>query len=196
MMEFLINIRSWFIINKDAIIGFVLSGQFATLIGALVLLVRNLKSTKNNTEQAKTLNQSLEANKALVDTSEIVKENSEFLKDAQDKLKNQVNEFEAKLDAKMAMVTDKINAMLEVQSIVYSTIKDEKVRNTVNNLLVNAKYAETATRAELQRQVEELKAKVAAQVEQLNKTVEIASDSVVKIVKGDGDTNEETVTRY
>lgn len=196
MMEFLVNIGSWFVINKDAIIGFVLSGQFATLLGAVVLLVRNLKSTKNNTEQAKTLNQSLEANKTLVSTSEIVKENSEFLKEAQDKLKNQVNEFEAKLDAKMAMVTDKINAMLEVQSIVYSTIKDEKVRNTVNNLLVNAKYAETATRAELQRQVEELKAKVAAQVEQLNKTVETASDSVVKIVKGDTESKEETVTRY
>ena len=196
MMEFLVNIGNWFVINKDAIIGFVLSGQFATLLGAVVLLVRNLKSTKNNTEQAKTLNQSLEANKTLVSTSEIVKENSEFLKEAQDKLKNQVNEFEAKLDAKMAMVTDKINAMLEVQSIVYSTIKDEKVRNTVNNLLVNAKYAETATRAELQRQVEELKAKVAAQVEQLNKTVETASDSVVKIVKGDTESKEETVTRY
>ena len=196
MMEFLINIGNWFVINKDTIIGFVLSGQFATLLGAVVLLIKNLKSTKNNTEQAKTLNQSLEANKALVDTSETVKENSEFLKEAQDKLKNQVNEFEAKLDAKMAMVTDKINAMLEVQSIVYSTIKDEKVRNTVNNLLVNAKYAETATRAELQRQVEELKTKVAAQVEQLNKTVETASDSVVKIVKGDTESKEETVTRY
>lgn len=196
MMEFLVNIGNWFVINKDAIIGFVLSGQFATLLGAVVLLIKNLKSTKNNTEQAKTLNQSLEANKVLADTSKITKENSEFLKDAQDKLKNQVNEFEAKLDAKMAMVTDKINAMLEVQSIVYSTIKDEKVRNTVNNLLVNAKYAETATRAELQRQVEELKAKVAAQVEQLNKTVETASNTVVKIVKGDTESNDETVTRY
>ena len=196
MMEFLVNIGNWFVINKDAIIGFVLSGQFATLVGAVVLLVRNLKSTKNNTEQAKTLNQSLEANKVLADTSKITKENSEFLKDAQDKLKNQVNEFEAKLDAKMAMVTDKINAMLEVQSIVYSTIKDEKVRSTVNNLLVNAKYAETATRAELQKQVEELKAKVAEQVEQLNKTVETVSDSVVKIVKGDSEPTDETVTRY
>ena len=196
MMEFITNIGNWFVINKDSIIGFVLSGQFATLIGAVVLLVRNLKSTKNNTEQAKTLNQSLEANKVLADTSKITKENSEFLKDAQDKLKNQVDEFEAKLDAKMAMVTDKINAMLEVQSIVYSTIKDEKVRSTVNNLLVNAKYAETATRAELQKQVEELKAKVAEQVEQLNKTVETVSDSVVKIVKGDSEPTDETVTRY
>ena len=86
--------------------------------------------------------------------------------------------------------------MLEVQSIVYSTIKDEKVRSTVNNLLVNAKYAETATRAELQKQVEELKAKVAEQVDQLNKTVETVSDSVVKIVKGDTEHTDETVTRY
>lgn len=196
MMEFITNIGNWFVINKDSIIGFVLSGQFATLIGAVVLLLRNLKSTKNNTEQSKTLNASLEANNSLIDTSKITKENSEFLKDAQDKLKNQVNEFEAKLDAKMAMVTDKINAMLEVQSIVYSTIKDEKVRSTVNNLLVNAKYAETATRAELQKQVEELKAKVAEQVDQLNKTVETVSDSVVKIVKGDTEHTDETVTRY
>jgi esterase/lipase len=195
-MEFLTNIGNWFVINKDTIIGFVLSGQFATLLGAVVLLVRNLKSTKNNTEQSKTLNASLEANKSLIDTSKITKENSEFLKSAQDKLKNQVTEFEDKIDAKMAMVTDKINAMLEVQSIVYSTIKDEKVSSTVNNLLVNAKYAETATRAELQKQVEELKAKVAEQVEQLNKTVETVSDNVVKIVKGDNEPVDETVTRY
>ena len=95
----------------------------------------------------------------------------------------------------MDNLTTKLNAILEVQSVVYSTIKNEDIRNTVNALLVNAKYAETANRAKLRKEIDDLKAKVASQVTEVQATVEKASDVVKNIVSPKAESTD-NIVRY
>jgi hypothetical protein len=59
-------------------------------------------------------------------------------------------------------------------------IKDDNIRNTVNSILINAKYAESTSRAKLQQEVEELKQKVAEKMNEVSEQV----DKTVDVVKG------------
>lgn len=197
MMEFFYNIGRGIMENKDKIIMILTSGQFASFIVALVGLWKAIRSTRNNTESTKTLSAALTANEKNCEDSALAASNTEELKTFLQKVNEKLDDFEAKIDNKLNVQSEKVNAIIEVQSIVYSSIKDEKVRNTVNNLLVNAKYAETATRAELKKQVVELKNQVAEKTRQLTEFVEQTSNKVAAIVDGSEPADkEEVVERY
>ena len=198
MIEFFYNIGVGIMENKDKILMFLTSSQFVGLVIALISLWRTAKSTKANTSSTNSLNQALLANDKNCKDSEAAYSNTEEIKTFLLKLSERLDAIDAKVDNKLNLTTEKINAIIEVQSIVYSTIKDEKVRNTVNNLLVNAKYAETATRAELKKQVEELKKEVAAKANQIAEFVSKTTNVVAAIVDTGAapEKAEEVVERY
>lgn len=185
MIEFVSNIGKWLMENKDQIILFFTSGQFTLLIAQVVVFVKTIKSTKTNTVSTNALNKSVATMNAAKEDLTSTKKNSEDLLTKQNDTKETIDAFEAKFEEKLSMVTDKLNAIIEVQSIVYSSIKDEKVRNTVNNILVNAKYAETAARAKLQQELEELKAQVNAKVKDITNDVEKTTQHVSKALVGE-----------
>ena len=85
-----------------------------------------------------------------------------------------------------------MNAVLEVQSVVYSTIKDETIRKNVSGILMDAKYSETATRASLEAEVENLRKKVNEKIEVIKDVVE---DTAVKVKKVTAN-NKSSVPRY
>ena len=128
--------------------------------------------------------------------SETAANNTNDIKDLLLKVQDFVKDFETKIENTLASQTLKVDAMIEVQSIVYSTIKDEKVRNTVANVLTAAKYADTATRLELKREIEALKNEVKEKSHQLSECVKNASDRVEAIVDGERVKSEEVVVRY
>lgn len=185
MIEFFNNISNWFMTNKDAILLYVSSGQFLVIVGMIAEMVKVIKSVKNNTKSTGDLNSSVQENRKLLSRTESVEKNTDEIAKIQAEIKEQYSKSWEKIQEILELQTNKINTVIEVQSIVYSTIKDEKVRNTVNNLLTNAKYAETATRAELQRQVEELKETVADKVQQINELVNEKVEKVVSTVNPD-----------
>lgn len=186
MIEWFTSIGRWFMEHKDAIILFFTSGQAVSLLGAIILLVRNTKATKNNTSSSKTLNESIAKTDALSTTTNDVKNNTDTLLKNDSAQEKRFDDIENTMETLMG----KMNTLLEVLTIVYSTIKDEKVRSTVNSLLVNAKYSENSTRAELQRQITELKAVIKSQLEQLDKDVDEKVESVTKTVNGEVSTGE------
>ena len=53
-----------------------------------------------------------------------------------------------------------MDALVETESVKSQTIKDETIRTTVGNVLTNAKYNETQTRAKLLETIAALKKKV------------------------------------
>lgn len=184
MMEFIYNIGVGIVQNKDNILMLLTSTQFAGFVAALIGLYKMLRRTADNTKSTDVLNKTIVDNQSTKEDAKSAKENTEQIMELMSLFTEKINEMESRLENKMSVQNDKTNAMLEVQSIVYSTIKDERVRNTVNNLLVNAKYSETATRAELVRQVEELKNQVGEKTKQLSEFVNSASDKVEAIVSG------------
>lgn len=191
MMEFFSNIWAGILENKDKIILFLTSSQFIGFLTAIVALYKSNKNTKANTKSANDLNDALIANTKNCEDSELAANNTAEIKMFLSKMDEKFNELETKLDSKLDAHTAKMNAIIEVQSIVYSTIKDEKVRSTVNNLLTNAKYSETATRAELKLQIESLKNEVAEKAAALAEFVNSTSNKVATILDGDK-TNFET----
>ena len=182
MIDFFVNIGQWIWQQRETLLMVFTSGQFVSLLTSLILLVRNLKSNKATNLSSKDLKKTIEDNNVVVTNSEEAKTNTELLLAMSKKLDESLAAYEKKNDATLALQTEKMNVVLEVMGIVYSTIKDEKVRSTVNNLLTNARYNETATRAELQRQVNELKATVAAQLKTINETVEAGVQSVSEVI--------------
>lgn len=171
MNEFFISIGTWFVEKKDAIIAFFMSGTFTSICAAIFIMIRQFKTIKNNTSSTDKLNTGIEGVQVLRDTVTSIRSD---LTDTQqavllfaESIKKQEEETMTALDG----LTNKLNSMLEVQSIVYSTIKDDKMRTNVNTLLLNAKYSETSTRAQLQQEITDLKNKITTQTEDITKTV-------------------------
>ena len=195
MMEFINSCIRWVAENYKAILMAVTSTQFISLVSAIVLLVKSLRAGKDNTASTKALNETMEKTNGMSVTVDDINANVTLLQGDNLTIKEELKRFETEQKEYLDNLTTKLNAILEVQSVVYSTIKNEDIRNTVNALLVNAKYAETANRAKLRKEIDDLKAKVASQVTEVQATVEKASDVVKNIVSPKAESTD-NIVRY
>ena len=195
MMEFINSCIRWVAENYKAILMVVTSTQFISLVSAIVLLVKSLRAGKDNTASTKALNETMEKTNGMSVTVDDINANVTLLQGDNLTIKEELKRFETEQKEYLDNLTTKLNAILEVQSVVYSTIKNEDIRNTVNALLVNAKYAETANRAKLRKEIDDLKAKVASQVTEVQATVEKASDVVKNIVSPKAESTD-NIVRY
>ena len=157
MVEFFQSIYRWLAEHKDQIIAFLTSTNFAGIVSMIVITIKQTKATKIGTLSMNNLIAPLKEVNALAtrvgdaaDTSSTILSNIATL---QNKITDITNNITKTLD----VVQYKVNSMLEVQSLVYSTIKDDNIRAKVANILTTAKLSEDATRAELEKQIEELK---------------------------------------
>lgn len=182
MLEFFKSIGDWFVTNKSAILLTISSIDFSALMVLGYNYFRQRHEVKANTASTEALNSALAANNKLVDDVEEIKKENKALKE---ELNNMMQSQE--------LLLNKLNAMLEVQSIVYSTIKNESTRVTVSNILSNAKYAETTTRAKVKEELESLREQVAEQAKALSDKVQTVVDDTKSIV----DTGvKQVITRY
>ena len=69
-------------------------------------------------------------------------------------------------------ILTKTNAVLEVEYIKNGATSNAKTRTDVNNVINNAKYSETGTRAAIAKENAELRAKIAAIAEEAEKSTE------------------------
>lgn len=197
MTEFLYNIWLGLLENKDEILMIFGSTQFVSLLGIIVSVIRTGKRTAENTKSTCTLNESIGKTDALKSKVDKMDDSVNAILQDATKLQDHIDNVESKLDDNNAIMNEKINAMLEVQTIVYASIKDERARNTVMSILSNAKYADSHTKEELKRQVEELKADVQNKSEELIKMVETRTDKVSAMVSpANLDMENEVVERY
>lgn len=176
--SFFLNIWQWFTENKDGITAFFMSGQAISFVAAIVMLVRNLKGMKTNTSSTDALNQTLVNTNTMSESVESLKTNFIALKSENDCLRSELKSTEALLEESNKELKNKLNAMLEVQSIVYSTIRDDSVRQTVNTLLNNARYSEKNFKEELQSQIDDLQTKLSDEVNAMTNKI---TESVNKV---------------
>lgn len=171
MIEFIRNIGQWFVENKNAIVIALSSIDFAALGTLLYHIVKQRGEYKEGVTETKKLSDLLDKNETLNDEVKTLKNENEELKKDVGTIKEQ-NEI----------ILNKMNAVLDVQSIVYSTIKDETTRVTVGNIINLAKHDEIQVRAKLYEELESLKRKVVEQSKVLedtiNKTISDAETTV------------------
>lgn len=182
MIEFLTTLKDncwlWFLDNKDTILAWFMSGQAASVITTIVMLVKNAKQIKGNTESTKTLNTTLENTNVMKDDVDTLKEKVSILTDENTKLSNSVTDLETKLSKSNKLIASKLDAIIEVQSIVYSTIRDDSVRQTVNTILNNARYSDTNFKEQLESEISGLKAEFETKMADISKGMTEAIDKV------------------
>ena len=193
--EWLYNIGMWFVENKDKIVTVVISGQALTFAAGLVAIVRQFKSVRNNTTVAGTLNKSLTATNEMSASVVSLGEATSALATAQMALTGELTDIKNKTAESLAIIVDKVNTMLEVQSIVYSTIKDDDMRKTVNTLLNNSRYSEINLKDQFQQQLDSLKNQVDKQLTAVTNTVDDAVKQA-KIVNNITPVKPTVTTRY
>lgn len=192
-MTWLENIGKWFVENKETILAVLTAIQSSGLVGFIAWAVKSTKQVKLNTKTTETLNNSIACVDGLNGEVAEMKDVNKVLIEKCDYLENQMNDLENSMD----ILITKIDAIIEVQSVVYTTIKDDKTRATVNNLLTNAKYAVTEQRKKLIDELEALRQQIKTQAEAQKQLVEHAVNKAQSIVKvEDKPAEEQVVTRY
>ena len=192
-MTWLENIGKWFVENKETILAVLTAIQSSGLVGFIAWAVKSTKQVKLNTKTTETLNNSIACVDGLNGEVAEMKDVNKTLIEKCDYLENQMNDLENSMD----ILITKIDAIIEVQSVVYTTIKDDKTRATVNNLLTNAKYAVTEQRKKLIDELEALRQQIKTQAEAQKQLVEHAVNKAQSIVKvEDKPAEEQVVTRY
>ena len=192
MVEFFQNIWNWFVLNKEEIALFFTSGNFVAFITTIVVLIKQLKANKVNNTTNDGLKASLDDAISIASDVVSIRDNSAATNDQLLSVQTDLDVFKKETCDELGVLVQKINAILEVQSLVYSTIKDETIRKNVNGILMDAKYAETATRASLEAEVESLREKVNEKIEVIKDVVE---DTAVKVKKVTN-SNKSSVPRY
>ena len=187
MIEWFQSIGNWIVTNKDAIVT-TLSAIATSGVGVnLWQFFKNRKIVTENTKNASELVAALKENELLKPAVAKVEEILSTVKEKQVALEKKVIDSINGIDT---LVT-KVNAILDVQSLVYQTIKDESTRIAVNNILTNAKYAVTEQRAQLIKELNTLKEENARITAESNAKVEESVAKATSIIEA---TNVETKT--
>lgn len=187
MIEWFQSIGNWFVTNKDAIVT-TLSAVATSGVGVnLWQFFKNRKIVTENTKNSSELVAALKENELLKPAVAKVEEVLSTVKEKQVALEKKVIDSINGIDT---LVT-KVNAILDVQSLVYQTIKDESTRVAVNNILTNAKYAVTEQRAQLIKELNALKEENARITAESNAKVEESVAKATSIIEA---TNVETKT--
>lgn len=194
MTEFFQNIYAWLAANSNKIVAFLTSANFLAMLTLVVNTIRTIKTNKGVAITSSDLKTELAESSKNRTVIASIKGVSETIKDVTEATKTAIDETKALLDKELLTVTNKVNAMLEVQSLVYSTIRDDSLRQTVSNLLNTARYSDANTKEQLQSEIDSLKKALNDKMEEVNQTMSDAIDKVQTVVATPVEQN--TPTRY
>lgn len=194
MTEFFQNIYAWLAANSNKIVAFLTSANFLAMLTLVVNTIRTIKTNKGVAITFTDLKNELTESSKNRSVIASIKGVSDTIKDVTEATKTAIDETKALLDKELLTVTNKVNAILEVQSLVYSTIRDDSLRQTVSNLLNTARYNDANTKEQLQSEIDSLKKALNDKMEEVNQTMSDAIDKVQTVVSTPVEQN--TPTRY
>ena len=181
-MEFFNSIWQWLVSNSNEIVVTLTSANFVSFITSIVLLIKTMKSTKDNTSSTDELKAVIVETKK---SNEAISNIDDKLLSLYEKFEQQVEDFEKyKMETVelLNLLVSKYNMMMEAQLQVWSTIKDDNIRNNVNTILTSAKYKETSVIVDLKKEIEELENKLLTKTTEIKTEVEDAVSNVKKVV--------------
>lgn len=200
---FFANIWGWVLEHKEEISTFFMSGQFVSLVTAIVMLIKNAKQIRSNTSSTEALNSTLTNTNTMSGQIASLEKSVTSLEKENAGLRDELEETKNAITTDNKLIANKLNAILEVQSIVYSTIRDESVRQTVNTLLNNARYSDKNFKEQLQSEIEAIKTEFESKMSDMSKAVNETINNVSKSMNAVEDARnkqtksaEDETTRY
>lgn len=192
MVEWIHSVGQWFVINKDAIWLFFTSTTFASFASMIFVFIKSHFATKKNTNAVNGLKETLEATNNLHNDVDEIRAISNQVSYNVDDINNRIEKLEEKVNDTLDVVKQKVNAILDTQALVYSTIKDDKMRKNINNILTTAKLAETAEIVKLEKELEDFKTNVSTKVDDIKEDVKQTASKIKKSIAP----NKAKVSRY
>lgn len=200
---FFTNIWGWILEHKEEISTFFMSGQFVSLVTAIVMLIKNAKQIRSNTSSTEALNSTLTNTNTMSGQIASLEKSVTSLEKENAGLRDELEKTKNAITTDNKLIANKLNAILEVQSIVYSTIRDESVRQTVNTLLNNARYSDKNFKEQLQTEIEAIKTEFESKMNDMSKAVNETINNVSKSMNAVEDARnkqtksaEDQTTRY
>ena len=163
------SIWQWLTEHASAVLAVVSPTMVASIIATIFYAVKLRKSVSITDNSSKELKTVIQSNSGV---KEELKANNETI----NKLSNKVEEQ----DDLIAQLMRKANTELEILQILCTSIKQITAENkaTIDGLIANAKYAETKSRADALKLLEDSK----AEVEALQKKVNANTEKAKKII--------------
>ena len=190
-MNWFDSIWQWFVGNKDAILAWITSANATGLIAAVVVFVKQYLSikanTKSNASLSDTLKQYSQVEGKVTDVIASVKTIAADLDNFKKVLTDNLNTEDS--------IVKKIDAMLNVQQIAYSKLKDDQARNAIDNIIVNAKYVDEGTRSQLLNEIEKFKKEAAEIAKKYQDLVAQKTEAIEKIAEPE-EVKKTSVPRY
>lgn len=196
MTSFFINCWDWIVLHRDDIVTFLTSGTFVTILSMMFALFKQSRAYKANTKSLNLVNKNSENVTDMKNDVIVIKGDASYNKEVVTDLQNKVGKLQNDFIDFTELSMAKLNAMLDVQTLVYSTIKDDNIRRAVNSILVDAKYCEANAKAKLEKELEELKEKFKNATENITETVVDTVDKVKNVMSSTTEIQENVITRY
>lgn len=136
MNEFMINIGQWFSQNVSEIAALFSASTISAILANILLLLKLYQKTKTNTSSTDNLNSTLLLSNEKLNDITLLNSNINANNNRIDTLEKVTSDMGIGINN----LTKKINAVLDVQAIVYSSIKDEATRTAVTSILLSAKH--------------------------------------------------------
>lgn len=198
MVEFFRSLFQWFVYNKDEILLFLSSTNVVGFVSNIVLAYKQIRATAVSNATVSSLADPLESVNSLSKDVESSLETSQRALAQSQTIMLEITQFKSDVTETLDILQQKIDAILDVQSIVYSSLRDEVARKNVSNILVTAKLIDKAKIVELEQQLENLKNTVDSKVEDVKQIVDTETAKAKKTVatKKAAATKKAIVSRY
>ena len=198
-MIWLENIKAFFVEHSQEILAWLTPANVAATITAIVMIIRNHRATKKNTTVGDGLVNSMTKVDNLQDTvkanTDVVACQIESVQELSNKytdLSLKIANVEQNLTDKFDIIDQRLDAMLNVQAMVYNTIQNDDLRMNVQNTIANAKLITDNTRTELKKQITDLKQEMQNIVDTANEKVAAATETIAAVV----DNKKNNTVRY
>lgn len=165
------------------------TGTFATALTAVIALIKQRKTIKSNTAISTSLSEALSDVPLLKNATEKATDFVGKVMDRVDVVVGKVDNFTDKVDAfaeRVLTLESKISGIADALSVVYSTIKDDTVRNTVQNILTNTKYTDERNKYQMTKELSELQVLLAegkSQLQALYSEIDAVKESASKVTE-------------
>lgn len=200
MIEFFTNVLNGIISHKDEILVFLSSAEFAVITAMISNLVKSRKTvsanTLSNTALSNTISKQIEfVNDGITKIEEFIQNTTnrvnsiiQTVETFQEQL-NAINHNIALLNEADTVIIYKLDSILEVQSLAYSTLKDTSVRSAIINTLASAKHIETKYVTDIASQLEEMKNSVLTKTQEVERTLAQAIEKTENMITVAKDTS-------
>lgn len=167
--------------NKDSILAVMSTLDLGAITVGVIALVKNIFAARANTAATNTLRKSNEELRSAIGILTNISEDVICCKNGIAEILATIGTDDVVIVNKCDDIKNKLNSIVEAQTLVYSTIKDENMRRAVQGHLVAAKYSEPNIQEKIDKEMEEMRRKLSQVMEEIDNIGVTAANAIKNV---------------